>query len=168
MPSKLASRPDFSLELGFSGPVAGVDEAGRGPLVGPVVAAAVILDAQAIPDGINDSKKLSASAREVLFDGIRASAMSFAIAQASVEEIDNINILQASLLAMHRAVAMLEISPAHCLIDGNKLPRKLPCAATPVVKGDSKSLSIAAASILAKVARDRMMQALAVEFPGYG
>jgi ribonuclease HII len=162
------SKPDFNYEISLGGLVAGADEAGRGPIVGPVVAAAVILDPDNIPVGINDSKKLSHAKRESLFEIIKNSAISYAIASASAEEIDNINILQASLLAMQRAVSGLHISPTHALIDGNKLPTLLPCPATFLIGGDAKSLSIAAASILAKVTRDRMMTELAGKYAGYG
>lgn len=167
MRSKLAA-PDFSLELSLTGSVAGVDEVGRAPLAGSVVAAAVILNPSDIPEGINDSKKLSSSSREALFVEIQQRSICFAVAQASVEEIDSINILQASLLAMQRAVAMLPVTPDHALIDGNQLPKQLPCPAVKVIGGDAKSLSIAAASILAKVTRDRMMAELAIAHPGYG
>jgi len=160
--------PDLSLERRHSGYVAGADEAGRAPLAGPVVAAAVILHPERIPDGINDSKKLSAAKRERLYDEIQSAAISFAIAEASVAEIDDLNILHASMLAMQRAISALQPAASFALIDGNRLPKLLPCSAEAIVKGDAKSLSIAAASILAKVHRDRMMMALAEEFPGYG
>ena len=167
----MKSFPDYSLEealIAQGAPlVAGVDEVGRGPLAGPVMAAAVILDPAAIPPGINDSKKLSLSAREALFEAISASAH-VAVAEASVEEIDEINILQASHLAMMRALEALPVRPDHVLIDGNRLPRGLNLPATAVVKGDAKSLSIAAASIMAKIARDARMEALAQQYPGYG
>ncbi|MBT53464.1 MAG: ribonuclease HII [Mameliella sp.] len=147
--------------------VAGVDEVGRGPLAGPVVAAAVILTREAIPDGLNDSKKLSAKRRDHLEPLLRQSAL-IGLGVASVEEIDDINILQASLLAMRRAVADLSIEPDHLLIDGNRLPTGLPCPATPVVGGDGVSPSIAAASIVAKNWRDNVMKEAAARFPGYG
>ena len=161
--------PDFSHEAaliaqGVSG-IAGVDEAGRGPLCGPVVAAAVILDPTNIPVGLNDSKKLSVAKREALFDEIQAKALC-SVAEASVEEIDALNIYHASHLAMCRAVEGLE-KVGHALIDGNRIPVDLTCAATPLVKGDGRSQSIAAASILAKVTRDRIMSALAQQFPVY-
>jgi ribonuclease HII len=161
--------PDFSHEAaliaqGVSG-IAGVDEAGRGPLSGPVVAAAVILNPCDIPDGLNDSKKLSSPKREALFDEIRARAQ-FCIAEASVEEIDRLNIYHASHLAMCRAVAGLS-GVGHVLVDGNRVPKDLNGPATPLVKGDGRSQSIAAASILAKVTRDRIMGALAQQFPVY-
>ena len=161
--------PDFSFERalitdGVSG-IAGVDEVGRGPLAGPVVAAAVILDPANIPDGLNDSKKLSAKKRDVLFDIIQDSAR-FCIAEASVQEIDALNIYHASHLAMCRAVAGLA-AVGHVLVDGNKIPKELIYPATAIVKGDGKSCSIAAASILAKVTRDRQMAVLAQQFPAY-
>lgn len=163
--------PDFSVEgmLRASGAreVAGVDEAGRGPLAGPVTAAAVVLDANALPSGINDSKKLGPKERARLLEEIMASAK-VSVAHASVEEIDRMNILHASLLAMERAVAGLRGTPCHALVDGNVVPSSLGCDATALVKGDARSLSIAAASIIAKVTRDRIMEELAREFPGYG
>jgi ribonuclease HII len=163
--------PDFSfetraLEAGHS-PVAGVDEAGRGPLAGPVVAAAVILDPDAIPPGLDDSKKLSASRRDALLVALERSA-EIGIGICSVQEIDRLNILEASMEAMRRALATLPRVPALALIDGNRLPARLPCGAEALVKGDARSLSIAAASIVAKVTRDRIMTELAREHPGYG
>lgn len=146
---------------------AGVDEVGRGPLAGDVVAAAVILDPQQPIDGLNDSKKLTEKQREKLFDEIRLKAKSFCIARASVAEIDRLNILQASLLAMHRAVQGLHIQPEHVWVDGNKIPRwSYPSEA--VVKGDSRVAAISAASILAKVTRDRELVAFEAIYPGYG
>ncbi len=145
----------------------GVDEAGRGPLAGPVVAAAVILDPDQPIDGLNDSKKLSARRRETLAVEIRTRALAWAVAEASVEEIDGINILQASLLAMRRAVESLAIKPELALIDGNRCPR-LDCPAQAVVGGDGKIASIAAASILAKTVRDAGMLALHEVYPMYG
>jgi ribonuclease HII len=146
--------------------VAGVDEAGRGPLAGPVVAAAVILDPARIPAGLNDSKRLTAPARARLFDAIHATAR-VGVGQASVAEIDRLNILRASHLAMVRALAAL--GPVdHALIDGNLIPRDMPCPAEALVKGDARCLSVAAASIIAKVTRDRIMVDLAQQFPGYG
>lgn len=164
--------PDFSLETaaairGFRA-IAGVDEVGRGPLCGPVTAAAVILDPDDIPDGLDDSKRLSEKARNALAEEIRARARAWAIAHASVAEIDAINILKASQLAMTRALAALAVAPDYALIDGNRMPSGMPCAGECVVKGDARVLSIAAASILAKVERDGLMRALAREFPGYG
>lgn len=147
--------------------LAGVDEVGRGPLAGPVIAAAVILDPANIPEGLADSKALSAKKREFLNALILQSSW-VGVGEASVEEIDEINILQASLLAMERAVSALPQVPQHLLVDGNKLPKTLPCPATAVVKGDARSQSIAAASIVAKTRRDAIMQDLAQQFPGYG
>ena len=181
--------PDFSLEDAIAGPVAGMDEAGRGPWAGPVVAAAVILDRNACPEGLNDSKQLSAKRREALFEALEASAQ-IGIGLASVAEIDRLNILGANDLAMCRAVEDL-ITPdpdraaarphpppgaqrlcrdrgCHVLIDGNRVPRALGLAASAIVKGDGRSLSIAAASIIAKVTRDRIMADLAARYPGYG
>ncbi|MBY6121631.1 ribonuclease HII [Mameliella alba] len=147
--------------------VAGVDEVGRGPLAGPVVAAAVVLNRASIPEGLNDSKKLTAKRRDLLTPLLRQSAQ-VGLGVASVEEIDALNILQASLLAMRRAVADLPVVPDHLLIDGNRLPVDLPCPATPVVSGDGRSPSIAAASIVAKTWRDNVMKEAATQFPGYG
>lgn len=149
------------------GLVCGVDEAGRGPLAGPVVAAAVILDPGRPLLGIDDSKKLSAAQRERLAPLIREQALCWAVAEASVEEIDRLNILQATLLAMQRAVAALSVRPERALVDGNRCPQlDIPVAA--VVKGDGQIASIAAASILAKTVRDAGMQILHLEFPHYG
>lgn len=147
--------------------VAGCDEVGRGPLAGDVVAAAVILDPEQFILGLDDSKKLSEKKREQLFGEIQTKAKSWCIARASVAEIDHLNILQASLLAMTRAVQGLHIQPEHVLVDGNKLP-KWNYAAEAVVKGDSRVAAISAASILAKVTRDREMIALDKVYPGYG
>lgn len=149
------------------GLVCGVDEAGRGPLAGPVVAAAVILDPARPVEGLNDSKKLTARRRDALAVEIREKAVAWAVAEASVEEIDAINILQASLLAMQRAVAALQPRPASALIDGNRCPR-LDCPASAVVGGDGKIAQIAAASILAKTVRDAGMLELHARYPGYG
>ncbi len=146
--------------------MAGIDEAGRGPWAGPVVAAAVILQPDLIPDGLNDSKRLSPSERLTLYDAIMDAA-TVGIGTASVARIDRDNILQATLCAMHRAVADLEIQPAAALVDGNRCPR-LPCPAEPLIRGDALSLSVAAASIVAKVTRDRMMVELARAHTGYG
>ena len=159
--------PDFTLERRITGPVAGVDEVGRGPLAGPVYAAAVILDSKRLPAGLDDSKKMSEARREKAFDAIMSSALAVGIGVASVAEIDRINILAATMLAMRRAVDRLSVAPVHALIDGNKVPA-LPCLADAIVKGDSKVLSIAAASIIAKVTRDRVMSELDLAFPGYG
>jgi ribonuclease HII len=145
----------------------GVDEAGRGPLAGPVVAAAVILDPARPIEGLNDSKKLSAKRREILAVEIRCKALAWAIAEASVEEIDRINILQASLLAMQRAVDALGVQPSLALIDGNRCPQ-LACPAQAIVGGDGLVASIAAASILAKTYRDAGMLELHAIYPQYG
>ena len=162
--------PSFELEaaelaLGH-GPVAGVDEAGRGPWAGPVVAAAVILDPEAIPFGIDDSKALDEAARERAFALITACAQ-VGVGIADVARIDRDNILQATLHAMAQAIAALPLAPGLAIIDGNRIPR-LDCPARAIVKGDARCLSIAAASIVAKVTRDRIMIALARECPGYG
>ncbi len=146
--------------------ICGVDEAGRGPLAGDVYAAAVIFDKGVIIDGINDSKKLSEKKREKLYDEIILKAKSYCISTASVQEIEEINILNASMLAMKRAVEGLEIVPSVAMIDGNKTPI-LDCRAVAIVKGDATSQSIAAASILAKVARDRYMKELDEKYPQY-
>jgi len=159
--------PTLALESLHPAPVCGVDEAGRGPLAGPVCAAAVILDVSAIPAGIDDSKKLTAKARDALEAQIKASAVAWAVAFASVEEIEDLNILHATGLAMRRAVQGLSLPPAHALVDGN-YAFSLPCPVRTVVKGDSLSLSIAAASILAKTARDRLMTEMDAVYPGYG
>ncbi|MBQ8397488.1 MAG: ribonuclease HII [Clostridia bacterium] len=147
--------------------VCGVDEAGRGPLCGPVVAAAVILPAGWAPEGLDDSKKLSPKKREKLYDEIIAHAVSYGIAEASVEEIDALNILEATLLAMRRAIAKLDPAPDFALIDGN-VDRDFPLPARAVVGGDAKVAEIAAASILAKVTRDRMCLDLDAAYPEYG
>lgn len=147
--------------------ICGVDEAGRGPLAGDVYAAAVVLNKDTVIEGINDSKKLSEKKREKLFDEIIEKAESYCIATASVEEIDRLNILQATMLAMKRAVNGLSIKPDIALIDGNKTPELDEIKAHAVIKGDASSASIAAASILAKVARDRYMKELAEKYPQY-
>ncbi len=168
----MPSRKSFRLEqLGFGwdqpGLLAGIDEAGRGPLAGPVVAAAVILDERQPIRGLRDSKVITARRREALFDEIRAKALCCAIAEASAEEIDRLNILQATLLAMRRAVEALRLSPHRVVVDGNRVPvLKMPAAA--VVKGDALVPAISAASILAKVHRDRLCQALHALHPQYG
>lgn len=163
--------PDYSLERAATqrgaALVAGVDEVGRGPLAGPVTAAAVILDPARIPDGLNDSKKLSAKRRDALWQVIHDAA-EVSIAHASVAEIDEINILRASHLAMERAVAGLPRAPEFLLIDGNMIPKGLTIPSQAVIKGDGLSVSIAAASIVAKICRDRIMWDLAQQFPGYG
>jgi ribonuclease HII len=150
-----------------AGLVCGIDEAGRGPLAGPVVAAAVILDPERPIIGLNDSKKLSEKKRLALADKIREQAVAWCVAEASVEEIDRINILQATFLAMQRAVAGLPVTPTSALVDGNRCP-KLVMPVEAVVKGDGKIASIAAASILAKTVRDEMMRALHQLHPQYG
>jgi ribonuclease HII len=147
--------------------IAGVDEVGRGPLAGPVVTAAVILDPDRPIEGLADSKAVSEKKRERLFDEIREKALAWAIGRCEVEEIDELNILQATMVAMQRAVAGLSPQPEHALIDGNRCPQ-LPCSSEAVVKGDSKVAAISAASILAKVTRDREMVELDRQYPGYG
>lgn len=163
--------PDFSREARAQAQglacVAGVDEVGRGPLCGPVTAAAVVLDPARLPPGLADSKALGPARRAALAEAIHATA-AVNIAHASVEEIDRLNILNASHLAMRRALEGLPRRPDFALIDGNRLPRDLCCPAEAVVKGDALVLSIAAASIVAKVARDAIMVDLAQQFPGYG
>ena len=160
--------PDMMLELACpTGPVCGVDEAGRGPWAGPVSAAAVILDPARVPQGLNDSKKLSAKARDALELEIKSCALAWGVGFASVDEIDELNILHATGLAMRRAVEALAVTPAFALVDGN-YKFKLPCEIKTVVKGDSISASIAAASILAKTARDRLMVEMDGLYPGYG
>lgn len=163
--------PDFTIEsarheLGARD-VAGVDEAGRGPLAGPVVAAAVILDFTTLPAGLNDSKQLTAAERERLFEDIIGSAR-VSVASASAAEIDRWNIRQATLLAMTRALAGLESIPCHAIVDGRDVPLAWASRGTAVIEGDARSLSIAAASIVAKVTRDRMMRRLCESFPSYG
>lgn len=164
--------PDFSIEARLiargAGPVCGIDEAGRGPLAGPVVASAVILDPRRIPAGLDDSKRLKAADRERLCAEIVRSATAVAVASVAADGIDAINILRASLEAMRRAAALLCVVPGHALIDGRDVPPGLPCAAQALVKGDQRSQSIAAASIVAKVTRDRMMMRCAAVHPGYG
>lgn len=157
----------LALTWGVNGLIAGVDEAGRGPLAGPVVAAAVILDDLQPIVGLADSKLLTERRRERLFDEIRARALCFSVAQASVEEIDALNILQATLLAMRRAVDGLRLLPKLVLVDGNRLP-SLPMRGEAVVKGDALVAAISAASILAKVTRDRLCLELDQQYPGYG
>jgi ribonuclease HII len=169
MPSKKSSPPEqlglrWDSELGL---VAGVDEAGRGPLAGPVVAAAVILDPDQPIAGLNDSKKLSERQRERLYDEIRAKALCCSVAEASVAEIDELNILHATMLAMKRAVEGLRLKPAKVLVDGNRLP-VLKVAAEAIVQGDALVPAISAASILAKVTRDRWCQQLHAAYPAYG
>ena len=147
--------------------VCGVDEAGRGPLAGPVCAAAVILPEGIIIDGVNDSKKLSEKKREALFDVIREQSLAYSIAYATVAEIEEINILNAAMLAMKRAVEGLSVKADYAMIDGNRLP-EIDIDSECIVKGDAKSMSIACASILAKVSRDRLLYKYAEEYPMYG
>ncbi|OLQ79510.1 ribonuclease HII [Photobacterium proteolyticum] len=147
--------------------IAGVDEVGRGPLVGAVVTAAVILDPNNPIEGLTDSKKLSEKKRNLLFDEIKEKALAWSLGRCEPEEIDQLNILQATMVAMQRAVAGLATQPDYVLVDGNKVP-ELPMAAQPVVKGDLRVAEISAASILAKVTRDREMEALDAQHPGYG
>ncbi len=149
------------------GRVAGVDEAGRGPLAGPVIAAAVILDPGRPVNGLRDSKKLSAGRREALYEEITGSALAWAVGRAEAAEIDRINILQATLLAMQRAIEALQPAAQHALIDGNRCPR-LAIPAQAIVRGDSRVAAISAASIIAKVTRDREMVELDLQYPGYG
>ncbi|PZP86696.1 MAG: ribonuclease HII [Azospirillum brasilense] len=161
--------PDLSLELGLPyARICGVDEAGRGPWAGPVVAAAAMFhDHAAIPPGLNDSKKLSAEKRASLVAPIHACAW-VGVGIASVDEIDQLNILNATMLAMARAVEALPEPAQFALVDGNRTPKRFPCPVQTVVKGDARSLSIAAASIIAKVTRDELMHALHMEYPHYG
>jgi ribonuclease HII len=169
--------PDFELEQAYlekhpGAIVAGIDEAGRGPWAGPVVAAATILNVEKLPsnlrDKLDDSKKLTARRREILFSALNdSSAAIIGVGQATAQEIDDINILNATYRAMARAVEALRHKVDLALVDGNRIP-PLPCRAMPVIKGDGKSLSIAAASVIAKVTRDRLMTGLAGQHPGYG
>ncbi|MBL8844174.1 MAG: ribonuclease HII [Hyphomicrobium zavarzinii] len=163
--------PTFELEAAelslAGGPIVGIDEAGRGPWAGPVVAAAVVLDPDRIPQGIDDSKALEAEDRERLFERISATALAIGVGIGDVGRIDRDNILAATMWAMTDAVKRLSCRPRLAIIDGNRAPR-LSCQTRTIVKGDAKCLSIAAASIVAKVTRDRMMIALAREIPGYG
>ncbi|SIS76269.1 ribonuclease HII [Paracoccus saliphilus] len=165
------SLPDFSFEQAAMARgarrVAGVDEVGRGPLAGPVTAAAVVLEPGNIPDGLNDSKKLTPARRETLAEWVMTHC-DWSVAHVSVEEIDQLNIYHASHLAMCRAVSGLRIRPDHVLVDGNRIPSDLAVPAEAVVKGDARCLSIAAASIVAKLLRDRIMVDLAQQYPGYG
>lgn len=158
--------PDLKYEAQYDGTVCGVDEAGRGPLAGPVVASAVILDTHNIPEGLNDSKTLSAIKREYLLNAILETSY-VGIGIAEPEEIDRVNILGASMIAMARAVYALPMTPSAALIDGNRAP-DLTCHVETIVKGDAKSLSIAAASIIAKVTRDHLMRKADTRYPGYG
>ena len=164
--------PDFSYETDAKNRgyniVCGVDEAGRGPLAGPVCAAAVILPESCVIDGLNDSKKLSEKKREALFPVIMQQAIAYSIAFASVEEIENFNILNATYLAMNRAVEGLKVKPDIALIDGNRAPLNAPVFCETIIKGDLKSYSVAAASVLAKVSRDRLMLEYDKKYPEYG
>jgi len=164
----MAKGPTLLLEKAFiGGPVCGVDEAGRGPWAGPVSAAAVILNPKKVPKGLDDSKKLSAKVRETLEVEIKAKAVAWGVGFASVEEIASLNILHATGLAMRRAIEALAVQPTFALVDGN-YRFQLPCEVKTVVGGDGRSKSIAAASILAKVARDRLMMEMDAVYPGYG
>lgn len=163
--------PDYEFEKaavnsGFSC-ICGVDEAGRGPLAGPVCAAAVILPEGAVIEGLDDSKKLTEKKRERLYDVIRTTAVAYSVAYGTLEEIETVNILEATYLAMNRAIEGLNVKPDFALIDGNRVPRgiKIPCET--IVKGDSKSMSVAAASVLAKVTRDRLMLEYDKKYPEY-
>lgn len=163
--------PDYEFEKaavnsGFSC-ICGVDEAGRGPLAGPVCAAAVILPEGAVIDGLDDSKKLTEKKREKLYDIIKETAVAYSVAYGTLEEIETVNILEATYLAMNRAIEGLSVKPDFALIDGNRVPRgiKIPCET--IVKGDSKSMSVAAASVLAKVTRDRLMLEYDKKYPEY-
>jgi ribonuclease HII len=170
--SKSSPVPHFRAErkLMTSGlwPVAGVDEAGRGPLAGPVAAAAVVLDPRRLPKGLDDSKQLTAERRAELYDHIMDRALAVSVAFASAAEIDRINIRQATHAAMCRALAGLSLRPIHALVDGNDAPVKSCCAVETIIKGDASSMSIAAASIVAKVTRDRLMQRLALHHSVWG
>ncbi|MGB1389299.1 MAG: ribonuclease HII [Paracoccaceae bacterium] len=167
----MTKRPDDSLETALRSQgylrIAGVDEVGRGPLAGPVTAAAVVLDLTAVPEGLNDSKKMTAGRRDALAETLQTCA-EVSVAHATVEEIDDLNILKASHLAMVRAVEGLGTPPDALLIDGNLIPANLTIPAQAIVKGDARSVSIAAASIVAKVCRDKIMVELAQQHPGYG
>lgn len=171
-PQKPSTVPDFRREKRFLKkgvwPVAGVDEVGRGCLAGPVTAAAVILDPADVPKGLNDSKCLAAPVREELYEEILTRALGVAVAFVSAADIDRINIRQASLMAMRRALAGLALRPQYVLIDGNDLPDGLACAGEAIIGGDARAVSISAASIVAKVARDRLMTRLCQSHPAYG
>lgn len=168
--------PDFEIEDGFDVPVAGIDEAGRGPWAGPVVAGAVVINDRnidkALLEGLDDSKKLSAKKREQLYDKLfaeeKAGRLFIGIGTASAEEIDRLNILQATFLAMKRAAEALKIKPQAAIVDGNQNPKGFACPTRTVVRGDAKSYSISAASIVAKVYRDRLMSEMAKKYPYYG
>lgn len=163
--------PDYSFETevalkGYKF-ICGVDEAGRGPLAGPVCAAAVILAPDTEIEGLNDSKKLTEKKREALFDVIKEKAVSYAVAFASVEEIEEVNILNATYIAMNRAINSLSVKPDFAIIDGNRIPKDISVDAAALVKGDMKSMSVAAASVLAKVTRDRLMLEYDLKYPEY-
>jgi ribonuclease HII len=165
----IISKPDYSFEAAHGAPqlrICGIDEAGRGPLAGPVVAAAVVLDMENCPEGLDDSKKLDEAKREALFAELSLRA-EIGVGIASVEEIEELNILWATMLAMSRSCAALETQPGFALIDGNRVP-KLDCPARAIVGGDARVVSIAAAAVVAKVPRDRIMNELATAHPGYG
>lgn len=168
----LPLKPDFSEEIRLLSRgmlhIVGIDEAGRGPLAGPVVAAAVVLDQHNLPTGLDDSKRLTAIKREALFDTILQSALAVSVASLSARSIDNSDIRKAALEAMRRAVAGLNIDACHALIDGRDVPPGLPCPGSALIKGDQRSVSIAAASIIAKVTRDRMMFRAGHAYPAYG
>lgn len=166
MPKPDSQQDGFDFR-GMSQHIAGIDEVGRGPLAGAVIAAAVILDPEKPIEGLTDSKKITEKRREKLFDIIQERSLAWAIGRAEAKEIDDINILQASFLAMQRAVAGLKVAPDYALVDGNKCP-ELPCPVEAIVKGDLTEPAISAASILAKVARDREMVELDAVYPGYG
>lgn len=163
--------PDYLYEQQAAGKgykaVCGVDEAGRGPLAGPVCAAAVILPEGAVIEGLNDSKKLTEKKREALFDKVKEVAISWSVAYADVSEIEEYNILNATFIAMNRAIESLDIPADFAIIDGNRVPKEIKIPCETVVKGDSKSMSVAAASILAKVSRDRLMLELDEKYPEY-
>lgn len=168
----LPLQPNFSCELdlqkqGFLH-IAGVDEVGRGPLAGPVVTAAVILDKDHIPEGLNDSKKLSIQRRNELYDEILQNALAISIASLCAHTIDQSNIRKATLEAMRRCITGLAVPANYALVDGRDIPSHLPCSATALIKGDQRSISIAAASIIAKVTRDRMMECAGQVYKGYG
>lgn len=161
-------KPNVTRQLGSEYVIAGVDEAGRGPLAGPVVVAAVILDPARVIRGLNDSKQLDEATREKLFDRIVERALAFSVVFVEREEIDTINIFQATMAGMTRALMGLSLAPTMALVDGNRLPRTLPCTGRAVIGGDATEPAISAASILAKVSRDRHMKALDLLHPGYG
>jgi ribonuclease HII len=164
----LRAMPHYRYERKIDGPVAGIDEAGRGPWAGPVVAAAVILNPGKIPRGLNDSKQLTAEMREALFDKIMSSALAVKAVAVEVDDIDRLNIYWATMQAMRQSLEGLALAPVHALIDGNRSPKELPCSVQTIVDGDTISQSIAAASIIAKVTRDRLMCALAERYTDYG